>query len=236
MATRIRTAAASLLAAAAILVLAWVLLVWLWRDPFTSVYTAYEQHKLAGAYDARVARLADPGPGSLADIARRYRTESKLGDPIGRLHVDRLGLNMVLLNGTDEATLRKGPGRDRRSAMPGEGKLVYVAGHRTTYLAPFSHIERLRPGDPIVLEVPYATFTYEVVGHEIVVPTDLSVLRPGHRELLRLQACHPRFFATRRYIVTARLVRVKRAGDATSAAAGTLEAWASSSRSPALRS
>jgi sortase A len=99
--------------------------------------------------------------------------------------------------------------------MPGEGRLVYIAGHRTTYLAPFAHIDSLRRGDRITLEMPYATFVY-VVTREIVVPAkDLSVLRPGHRELLALQACHPRFFATHRYIVDAMLASVTPAGGET---------------------
>ena len=92
--------------------------------------------------------------------------------------------------------------------MPGEGQLVYIAGHRTTYLAPFAHIERLRSGDPVTLDVPYGTFRYRVFKHEVVDANDLAVLRSHGREVVELQACHPRFFATHRYIVYARLVTV----------------------------
>jgi sortase A len=115
---------------------------------------------------------------------------------------------MLLVNGTDEASLKKGPGRYLGDFMPGQGQLVYIAGHRTTYLAPFSHIDALRPGDEVTIEMPYATFVYRVTGHRIVVSTDLAVLKsPGH-ELLELQACHPRFFATHRYIAYALPVEV----------------------------
>jgi sortase A len=96
--------------------------------------------------------------------------------------------------------------------MPGENRLVYIAGHRTTYLAPFSHIDRLKPGDRITLEVPYGTFVYSVTHHRIVKATDLSVLRSPRHELLELQACHPRFFASHRYIAYARLIRVEPRG------------------------
>ena len=65
-----------------------------------------------------------------------------MGQAIGRIIIPRLGLNMVLVNGTDEASLERGPGRDLRSYMPGQNRLVYIAGHRTTFLAPFSHINR----------------------------------------------------------------------------------------------
>jgi sortase A len=110
--------------------------------------------------------------------------------------------------------------------MPGQDRLVYIAGHRTTYLAPFSHIDAIRPGDAITIEMPYATFRYRATRHRIVSSSDLSVLRSPRHEQLELQACHPRFFATHRYIVYARLVSVTpREGDsyriaATSASGG----------------
>ena len=113
---------------------------------------------------------------------------------------------MIVVDGTDESSLTRGPGLDQRTAMPGRSRLVYVAGHRTTYLAPFAHIEEIVPGSVIRLEMPYATFVYRAYGHLIVPATDLAVLRPVGHELLRLQACHPRFFATHRYIVQAHLV------------------------------
>jgi sortase A len=93
--------------------------------------------------------------------------------------------------------------------MPGENRLVYIAGHRTTYLAPFSDITSLREGDRVTIEVPYGTFIYSVTRHRIVVANDLSVLKSPRRELLELQACHPRFFASHRYIAYANLVRVE---------------------------
>ena len=113
---------------------------------------------------------------------------------------------MVVVDGTDETSLEKGPGRDLVSYMPGENRLVYIAGHRTTFLAPFSHIDAIRPGDAIRLEMPYATFVYRMTTHRIVPADDLSVLRSPNHEELELQACHPRFFATHRYIVYAKLV------------------------------
>src|SRR5437763_11134060 len=84
----------------------------------------------------------------------------------------------------------------------------------TTYLAPFSHIDAIRRGDAIRIEMPYATFLYRAVGHRIVAATDLSVLRSPRHEQLELQACHPRFFATHRYIVYARLATVLPRGGA----------------------
>jgi sortase A len=197
-----------LLAAAGVLALAWALAVYFWRDPLTSAYTLWEQRRLEARYEAIATRAGEFDRAELHRVATRYRAGSQRGDPIARLRVPRLDLDVIVVEGTDPGTLRKGPGRYRRTAMPGEGRLVYIAGHRTTYSAPFSHIERLRPGDPIELRVPYGTFRYEVTGHRIVDDEDLSVLRSPRREVVRLQACHPRFFATQRYIVSARLVRV----------------------------
>jgi sortase A len=207
----------TLLAVAGALTLVWALLVWQWQDPFTALYTKWEQHQLASQYDKRAESFTTTISGptvaaereSIAREAKRYRLSSKRGQVIGRLRVPRMGVNMLLVNGTDHDTLKKGPGRDARTFMPGENRLVYIAGHRTTYLAPFSHIDRLRSGDRVTIEVPYGTFIYAVTRHRIVKSTDLSVLRSPRHELVELQACHPRFFASHRYIAYAKLLRVE---------------------------
>jgi sortase A len=210
----------TLLVVAGVLTLGWAALVWQWQDPFTALYTTWRQHQLASQYERRVKEFRVPTPQpsvaaereSVARIAHRYRATSKRGQAIGRIRVPRMGVNMILVNGTDHDSLTKGPGRDLRTFMPGENRLVYVAGHRTTYLAPFSHIEKLKKGDPVTIEVPYGTFVYSVTGHRIVKADDLAVLRSPRHELLALQACHPRFFASHRYIAYAKLVRVEPRG------------------------
>jgi sortase A len=210
----------ALLAVAGVLMLLWALLVWQWQDPFTALYTKWKQHQLASQYVKRTRSFEVTISGatvaaereSIARLAKHYRTSSTRGEVIGRLRVPRMGVNMLLVNGTDHDTLKKGPGRDRRTFMPGENRLVYIAGHRTTYLAPFSHIDRLRSGDRITIEVPYGTFIYAVTRHRIVQSTDLSVLRSPRHELVELQACHPRFFASHRYIAYAQLLRVEPRG------------------------
>jgi sortase A len=197
--------------------LVWAVVVWRWQDPFTALYTKIQQHRLARQYDRLVAGYHAPHlqTASLAAVrhviaqeARRYRVATHPGQAIGRIIVPRLHLNMVLVDGTGESALEKGPGRDLRTYMPGEGRLVYIAGHRTTFLAPFSHIERLGPADRVSLRMPYATFVYRITGHRIVEADDLSVLRSPRHELLGLQACHPRFFATHRYVAYAVPVKV----------------------------
>ncbi len=199
--------------------LAWSALVWLWEDPFTSLYTRFEQRELSDSYE-RIEAAYHPRPragrsGSLAaqrrEVAREaqlYRARAEQGTAIGRITIPRIGVDMVVVNGTDAGTLKKGPGRDPRTFMPGQGELVYIAGHRTTYSAPFSDIDDLRRGDRVTVRVPYATFVYRVTGHVIVPATDIGRLRSRGQEVLALQACHPRFFASHRYIVYARPVRI----------------------------
>ena len=207
---------------AGLLMLAWVAVVWRWQDPFTALYTHWKQHQLAHSYDHRFAAYK-PRPVTRSESvaaemhtisreARRYRLDSHRGQAIGRIRVPRLGLKMILVNGTDDSTLRKGPGRDLRTYMPGEGQLVYIAGHRTTYLAPFAHIDKIRMGDSVTLELPYGTFRYTVFRRRIVGADDLAVLHSHGREVVVLQACHPRFFASHRYLVYARLAEVQPRG------------------------
>jgi sortase A len=200
-------------------VLAWAFVVWRWNDPFTAFYTHREQAELRRELNALVETsppaiastpaAAKPSRAEVrADVeraARRLRASASEGSAIGRLVVPRLGLDMVVVDGTSSSSLKRGPGLDRRTFMPGEGELSYIAGHRTTYGAPFANVDRLRPNDPITVVMPYGTLHYRVTRHQIVDDEDLSVLRSKHTDLLALQACHPRFFATQRYIVWATL-------------------------------
>lgn len=223
---RVTRITGTLLLAAGVAVLVWVVVVWRWQDPFTALYTTWKQHQLSQSYTERAKAFRLPEPKAKAAAvrvvtaaqiraqARRYRLATERGQAVGRLRVPRLGLNMVVVDGTDHDSLIKGPGLDRRTYMPGEGQLTYIAGHRTTYLAPFAHIERIKAGDQISLEVPYGTFRYRVFTHKIVAASDLAVLKSHGREVVELQACHPRFFASHRYIVYARLMQIDPRGAA----------------------
>ncbi len=213
----------TLLIAAGLLTAAWVVVVWQWQDPFTALYTHFQQERLAHDYARRAAafhpslrqsELVAVEQRQVASEARAYARTLHAGDPLGRIVIGRIGLDMIVVQGTDESSLTKGPGHYLHSGLPGEGHLIYIAGHRTTYLAPFAYINNIRVGDYVRLSVPYGVFTYRVFGHYVVPAGDVSVLRDRGREVLRLQACHPRFFATHRYIVDARLVGVTPTGGA----------------------
>lgn len=214
-ARRLLRALSTLLILAGVAVLAWTVVVWQWQDPFTYLLMQREQRALAKRYDDRATRYRPPRSPTasrvpLAVEAQRYRRVSEPGGPIGRLRIPKLDIDLVVLNGTDSDTLKKGPGRHLSSFMPGEGELTYVAGHRTTYGAPFADIDRLKRGDRVRFELPYGTFEYAVTGRRIVPATYLRALESREREELALQACWPRFFASQRIIVYARPMRIFR--------------------------
>jgi sortase A len=181
--------------------------------------------KLSRAAQLRAQRSAEKA--ALAALlerrARQYRRSLEDGHAFGRIVIPRLHLNMAVVEGTSESDLEKGPGHydaasGEATALPGTGETIAIAGHRTTFLHPFRHIDDLRPKDNIYLEMPYGTFRYTVYTHRVVVSTDWSILHPRRFEQLVLSACHPIYSATHRYVVFAKLTG--EAGSAALAAAG----------------
>ncbi|HUO69984.1 MAG TPA: class E sortase [Solirubrobacteraceae bacterium] len=142
-------------------------------------------------------------------LARREEHQVTTGAAIGRIVIKKIGASFDIVQGTDTTSLEKGPGHYPGTAFPGLGQTVAIAGHRTTYLAPFRHIDSLAPGDQIVLKMPYARFTYIVQYHKIVLPTALWVTNNVGYERLVLSACNPLYSAAQRIIVFARLQEVQ---------------------------
>ena len=143
----------------------------------------------------------------LARLAAIERARAKIGSPIGRIELPTLGRKYVVVQGTDVGTLRKGPGHYPGTVFPGQAGTVAIAGHRTTYLAPFRTINELKHGQRIVLKMPYGRFTYAVEKTQIVGPNAIWITRrvPGAPRLV-LSACHPLYSASHRIVVFARLV------------------------------
>jgi sortase A len=100
-------------------------------------------------------------------------------------------------------SLKQGPGHYSGTALPGAGSTVGIAGHRTTYLAPFRRIDELESGDEIFVKMPYARLRYEVDKARVVEPTQVGVVRRRPSERLVLTACHPLYSAAQRYVVFA---------------------------------
>ncbi len=159
-----------------------------WQEPVSAFLATRQQSKLADQLEQ--IEQAGPTPVQrralarlrtdrhrLAFLARAARRDAVDGEPFGRLRIPAIGLNTVVVNGTDPDDLRMGPGHYPDTTFPGLGGTVAIAGHRTTYLAPFRDIDALGSGDQLVLEMPYGTFTYVYDRQEIVKPTATYVTR-----------------------------------------------------------
>lgn len=147
------------------------------------------------------------------------------GQPFAVIRVPKLGADYsrVVVEGVDHDDLKKGPGHYPKTALPGQVGNAVISGHRTTYGAPFSNLDRMRPGDVVDLQVRYRTYHYRVTATRIVSPDQRSVLlpvpdRPGVAptgRLLTMTTCNPKFSAAQRLIVFAEM----RPGDYTDAPA-----------------
>jgi sortase A len=129
------------------------------------------------------------------------------GDAIGRIQIRAIGVDEYVVEGTDLENLRKGPGHYPDTPLPGQHGTSAIAGHRTTYGAPFRRIDDLGRGQRIVVDMPYGHYVYRVERTKIVEPTDLSVLDRVAHDRLVLSACHPLYSAAQRVVVFSRLVR-----------------------------
>jgi sortase A len=190
-----------------------------WQEPFSAASGAIKQGQAADQLNKLEAQY--PTPADLQAIARvhgsakkariladRFEPHLQEGHAFGRIKIDRIGLDIVVVQGTDTASLEKGPGHYRNTPIPGQPGTVAIAGHRTTYLAPFRHIDQIQNGDEVRIEMPYAAFTYTVQRHQIVDPTDVGIIRPVGYPQLVLTACHPPYSAAQRYAIFAKLTRI----------------------------
>lgn len=197
-----------------------------WQEPFSALYAKLRQDDLSGAL-AKVDRAA-PTAGEervladLADVRRRVaflagglEGHAKDGSAVGRIVIPRIGANFVVVKGTGTSDLQSGPGIYPETVFPGMAGTTAIAGHRTTYLAPFRHIDELRRGSTIRLDMPYARFAYTVVSKRVVAPTDVeaAIGNVGYSRLV-LSACTPLFSAAKRLLVYARLTRATPLGAA----------------------
>ncbi len=198
-----------------------------WQEPVSALYASLVQNRLGD--DLRELELARPSEVELAALralaterrrmtflARVLRRTAERGAAVGRIKIPAIGASFVIVNGTDTSSLRKGPGIYDEVPFPGAPGTTAIAGHRTTYLAPFRRIDKLRRGDAITVEMPYGRFTYDVERTQIVAPTQVSVIKRVSFDRLVLSACHPLYSAAKRVVVFARLVGAQARGAALS--------------------
>ncbi|HET7236603.1 MAG TPA: sortase [Actinomycetota bacterium] len=126
------------------------------------------------------------------------------GRAVAILKIPTIDVDYVVVEGTDTESLKKGPGHYSQTSYPWEEEgAVGIAGHRTTYGAPFWALDELSAGDTIVLETEFGIFEYRVTRSKVIAPSDGSVLRDTRRPTLVLTTCTPRFSAAQRLIVFA---------------------------------
>jgi sortase A len=196
-----------------------------WQEPVSALYARIVQDRLGDdlnalelakptARDLAALRSLESQRARMAFLARSLKRTADRGDAVGRIRIPRIGASFVVVKGTDAASLRKGPGIYDDAPFPGAPGTVAIAGHRTTYLAPFRRIDKLQPGDEISVEMPYGRFSYRVQQRKVVAPTTVSVVKRVGYDRLVLSACHPLYSAARRIVVFARFVRAQARGAA----------------------
>jgi sortase A len=218
-------ALANVLIVAGVLLLADAILAVVWQEPASALYTHIQQGKLSSRLTQlertplapverrAIEQLPDPTR-RLAFAARAYARRAHPGDPIGRIRLPAAGIDDVIVEGTGGGDLRNGPGHYDDTPLPGQHGTVAIAGHRTTYGAPFRHLDRPKPGDRVELAMPYGVFTYRVERTRIVPPTALWVTKRVGFDRLILSACHPLYSAAKRIVLFARLQTVRARGAA----------------------
>jgi sortase A len=189
-----------------------------WQEPVSAVYAHLQQGKLddqleeleeaplAPAEERALEKIPDPRR-KLAFRARALARRLEPGDAMGRIVMPAIGVSEVFVEGTESGDLRSGPGHYAETPLPGQRGTVAIAGHRTTYGAPFRRLDQLDPGDRIELRMPYGRFAYRVERIRIVAPTETSVIDRVDHDRLVLTACHPLYSAAQRIVVFARQER-----------------------------
>lgn len=197
----------------------------IWQEPVTAAigivlrgqvdnqYLSYRTAPLSALDRTALAGLRS-GSERVEYLARREEQQLRTGYAVGHIEIPKIGAQYAVVQGTDELSLEKGPGHYPGTALPGMGQTVAIAGHRTTYLAPFKRINELVPGNRIILTMPYGRFVYLVQYHRIVLPTALWVTHNVGYDRIVLSACNPLYSAAQRIIVFARLSSVKPLGPA----------------------
>ena len=167
----------------------------------TGLATNRAQKELRPGFATKVA-TKDPSKAPRAEQVVKVP-----GKAVAILVIPKMDLDMVVVEGTDTEALKKGPGHYTQTAYPWEDHgRVGIAGHRTTYGAPFWSLDKLGEGDRITLQTEYGIYNYRVTRTEIILPTEGWVLDPTNRPTLVLTTCNPRFSAAQRLVVFAERV------------------------------
>lgn len=166
-----------------------------WQEPISALMALRNQTELEEAFAAPPPRVVERRP--------------LPGDAIARIQIPAIGVSEYVVEGTSTEDLREGPGHYPETPLPGDPGTSAIAGHRTTYGAPFRRVDKLKAGQRLLLEMVRESYVYRVEKTAIVDDSDRSVLDPVGRPRLVLTACHPLYSAAQRIVVFARLVGMR---------------------------
>ncbi len=178
----------------------------------TGLHEATAQRQLSGELEevlsaAATSTTVATGPTSTLAPKTAPNTDimPDIGEPVGRLEIPKIHVKKTFVQGADLVQLDRAPGHYPDTPFPGQKGNAAIAGHRTTYGAPFFHVDRLVKGDKIIVTTVQGKFTYSVINVFIVDPFDVWVLDTDkkHPNTLTLTACHPRYDLKERIIVRA---------------------------------
>jgi sortase A len=194
----------------------------------TGIYTARAQNDLENEFEDTLRRAGGEGEaqfppasttttrGTGATTATTAPSTSTTtapppsvseGDGVAKIVIPKVGIDWVVVEGVDESDLRDGPGHYPLTPLPGQMGNAAIAGHRTTYGAPFSALQELEAGDTIHITTVQGAFEYRVYDAFAVAPSASDVLEPHdtRQAILTLTTCHPKYSAAQRWIVKAEL-------------------------------
>ncbi|MFM8303010.1 MAG: class E sortase [Actinomycetota bacterium] len=186
----------------------------------TGVYTARAQDQaerdFTTALDAvRVTPTSFPGVTSPTNAPTPSTTlpapappSTAERDVVAHLVIPKIGVDAYVMQGTDDSALRKGPGHYPATPLPGQRGNAAIAGHRTTYGAPFSDLDALQVGDTMQVTTLQGSFEYRVYDSLVVAPDQAQVLDPDPTRpaTITLTTCNPKYSASQRLVVKGALV------------------------------
>lgn len=181
----------------------------------TGLREAQAQNALESEFEERVAEPGSDDQATTTTLPDSPDSGSTVGPPppppaegdaIARMRIPAIDVDKIVVEGVGVSDLKRGPGHYPGSPLPGQPGNAAIAGHRTTYGAPFHRLDELEAGDEILVTTAQGSFSYEVREQLIVSPDQVEVLDDFGDDRLTLTACHPKYSARQRIIVVAALV------------------------------
>lgn len=193
----------------------------------TGIRTAQAQDRLERELEAAMSTTSTSPPEVSTTEGRQFESRPadpadlpppNEGDPLGRIRVPSVGIDLVYAEGVSLPRLNEGPGHFPTTPFPGQPGNAAIAGHRVTYGQPFFRLDEVVAGDIIEVDTLQGSFRYEVLpqepayegapprAHFIVQPGDTWILDPSDENVLTLMACHPKYSAAQRIVVRGKLI------------------------------